>query len=158
MNLIKSVKDNISLKGHYKFTLRDIYTGEERIFEYENVVTSAAWTMIANNFADATPDNTMLVNKAALGSSTTTPAISNTQLGTEVYRNNIASKSNAANVVSVTAYFNPTETTGTYREAGIFVDGTGAANTGVLVSRVAINITKTSSQTLTLEWTLTIGA
>jgi hypothetical protein len=154
----KDIKEQaISLKGHYKFTLRDIYTDEEQVFEYDNVVTSATWTMIANNFTDGAPDNTMLLNKAVLGTGTSTPTTADTQLQTEVYRNNLASKSNVANLAYATAYFNATETTGTYREAGIVVDGTASANTGVLVSRVAINITKTSSQTLTLEWTLTIS-
>lgn len=157
MNIRKNLNQHISLKGHYRFTLKDIHTGEEQVFEYDNVVTSATWTMIANNFADATPDNTMLLNKAVLGSGTSTPATSDTQLQTETYRNNLASKSNVANVVSATAFFNATETSGTYREAGIVVDGTGSANTGVLVSRVAINITKSTSQTLTLEWSLTIS-
>lgn len=155
MNL-KIKEKNISLKGHYKFTLKDIHTGEEQVFEYNNVVTTAAWTMIANNFTATAPDNTMMLNKAVLGTGTTTPATTDTQLQAEVYRNNLASKSNVANIAYATAYFNATETSGTYREAGIVVDGTAGANTGVLVSRVAINITKTSSQTLTLEWTLTI--
>lgn len=162
MNLKQSITEkNKGLKGHYKFTLRDIYTGEEQIFEYDNVVTAACWTMVANNLTDATPDNSMLLNKALLGTGANTgvnaPAVGNTQLVTEVYRNNLASKSNVANLAYATAFFNATETTGTYTEAGIVVDGTASANTGVLVSRVAINITKSSSQTLTLEWTLTIS-
>lgn len=153
----QQIQEKISLKGHYKFTLTDIHTGKQEVFEYDNIVTAVTWTMIANNFTDATPDNTMLLNKGILGSGTNTPATTDTQLQTETYRNNLASKSNVTNVASATAYFNATETTGTYREAGIVVDGTGTANTGILVSRVAINITKSSSQTLTLEWTLTIS-
>jgi hypothetical protein len=152
-----NLKENLSLKGHYKFTLTDIHTGETKVFEYDNIVTTAAGTMVANNFADATPDNTMLLNKALLGSGTNTPAITDTQLQTETYRNNLASKSNVSNVASFTAFFNATETSGTYREAGMVCDGTASANTGILVSRVAINITKSTSQTLTLEWTLTIS-
>lgn len=150
------IKENTSLKGHYKFTLEDIHTGERQLFEYDNIVTAACWTMVANNFGDATPDNTMLFNKAVLGSGTSTPTTADTQLQTETYRNNLASKSNVANVAFVTAFFNATETSGTYREAGIVVDGTASANTGVLVSRVAINITKTTSQTLTLDYSLTV--
>jgi hypothetical protein len=147
----------VSLKGHYKFTLEDILTGEQQFFEYENVVTKDCWTMVANNFTDATPDNTMLFNKALLGSGTSTPDDDDHQLQTETYRNNIASKSNVANIAYATAYFNATETSGTYREAGIVVDGTASANTGILVSRVAINITKLTSQTLTLDYSLTIS-
>lgn len=157
MNIHKKLKDKIPLKGHYKFTLEDIYTGKKEVFEYDNVITQDAWEMIANNFTDPTPDYSMLLNKALLGTGTTAPQDTDNQLETEVYRNNLASKSNSANLAYATAYFNPTEVTGTFREAGIVVDGTGVINTGLLVSRVAINITKTSSQTLTLDWTLTIG-
>jgi len=157
MNLHRSLPEkNISLHGHYKFTLKDINTGEEQVFEYDNIITAACWTMIANNFVDSTPDNTMFINMAVIGTGTSTPATSDTQLQTETYRNNLASKSNVANLAYATAYFNATETSGTFREAGIVVDGTGTANTGVLVSRVAINITKTTSQTLTLDWTLQV--
>lgn len=150
-------KENVKLKGHYTFTLEDINTGEKQVFEYENLITQKAWEMIANNFTNAAPTYSMLINKAVLGTGTTAPATSDTQLQTEVYRNNPASKSNLLNVASITAYFNATETSGTYREAGLVVDGTGAINTGLLVSHVAINITKTTSQTLTLDWTLTIS-
>jgi hypothetical protein len=151
------LKEAISLKGHYKFTLTDIYTGEVEVFEYDNVVTKDAWIMVANNFADATPANSMLFNKAVLGTGTNPPDEDDHQLQTEVYRNDLASKSNVENMAYATAYFNATEVTGTFREAGIVVDGTASANTGVLVSRVAINITKTNTQTLTLEWALTIS-
>ncbi len=150
------MNETITLKGHYKFTLTDIHTGEVQVLEYDNIVTAVCWAMIANNMFSATPTNSMLVNKAALGTSTTTPATSQTQLVAEVYRNNIASKSNIANIGYATAYFNATETSGTYREAAIFSNGTATANSGVMVSRVAINVTKTTSQTLTIDWTLQI--
>ena len=149
-------KEDIKLKGVYTFTLEDIYTGEKQVFKYENIITQKTWEMIANNFTNATPTNSMLINKAVIGTGTNTPATSDTQLQTETYRNNPASKSNLLNVASVTAYFNATETSGTFREAGLVVDGTGTANTGVLISRVAINITKTTSQTMTFDWSLTI--
>ena len=156
-NIHVSKKEGASLKGHYKFTLRDIITGEVQVFEYENIVPTVGRTMIANNLTAASPTNAIRLNKAALGTGTNTPANSDTQLQTETYRNDLASRTNASNIAYVSAFYNATETTGTYREAGIFSDGTGSANTGVLVSRVAINITKTNTQTLTLDWTLTIS-
>lgn len=158
MNIHTSVDNqSISLKGKYKFTLTDIHTGEVQVFEYDNIITTVGKAMIANNLTDPTPDNSMVLNKAALGTSTTTPVVGNAQLGAEVYRNNIASKSNVSNIAYATAYFNATETSGTYREAGLFSNATATANSGVLFSRVSINITKTNSQTLTLDWTLTIS-
>ena len=151
------IKENTSLKGHYKFTLQDINTGEVQVFEYDNIIPVSGRTLIANNLTSVSPTNAIRLNKSALGTGTNAPANSDTQLQTETYRNDLASRTNAANIAYATAFFNATETTGTYREAGIFSDGTGAANSGVLFSRVAINITKTNTQTLTLDWVLTIS-
>lgn len=123
----------------------------------ENIVPTVGRTMIANNLTDSTPDNSMLANYIALGSGTNTPANGDTTLQTETYRNAVASRTNASNVAYITGFFSAVETSGTYREAGIFCNGTGSANTGVLLSRVAINVTKSASETLTIDWTLTIS-
>lgn len=151
------ISENTSLKGHYKFTLKDIHTGQVQVFEYENIIPTSGRTNIANHLTAAVPTNALRLNKAALGTGTNAPANSDTQLQTETYRNDLASRTNNANIAYVTAFFTATEVTGTFREAGIFSDGTASANTGVLFSRVAINITKSNSQTLTLDWTLTVN-
>jgi hypothetical protein len=151
------IKEKTSLKGHYKFTLRDIHTGEEQVYEYENIIPTVGRTLIANNLTAAIPDNSIRLNKAALGTGTNAPANSDTQLQTEIHRNDLASRTNSSNIAYVTAFFNATEVTGTFREAGIFSNGGSGANTGVLFSRVAINITKSNTQALTLDWTLTIS-
>lgn len=151
MNIHEALKANIPLKGHYKFTLTDINTGETEVFEYENVITAAYWEVIANNAVDPTPTSSILLSTAVLGTGSNTPSTSDTSLQTQVYTNNLASKSNVTNVAYATAYFNATETSGTYREAGIKTADL------VLASRVAINITKTTSQTMTMDWALTIG-
>lgn len=127
------------------------------IVEYKNLIPTVGRTMIANNLTDPTPTNDMVVNKAELGSSTTAPTNGDTALITPVYRNDIASLTNAANVAYITAFFNAVETSGTYREAGIYSDGTGSLGDGILVSRVAINVTKTVLETLTIDWQLTIN-
>lgn len=123
----------------------------------ENIVPTVGRTMIANNLTDTTPDNVMYVKKVALGSGTNTPANGDTTLQTETYRNDVASRTNASNIGYVTGFFSATEVSGTFREAGLFSDGTASANTGILVSRVAINITKSLSESLTIDWTLTIS-
>jgi hypothetical protein len=150
MNIAQALKENIPLKGVYTFTLTDIHTGEKEVYVYENVITAAYWELIANNVVDPTPTS-MLLTEAVLGSGTSTPATSDTALQTETYRNTIFSKSNLANVASITAFFNATETSGTFREAGL------VTGDDILASRVAINITKTTSQTMTFDWTLTIS-
>lgn len=127
------------------------------VLEYDNIIPTVGRTLIANNLTDATPDNSMLLNKAAVGTGTNTPVNGDVQLQTETYRNDLASKTNSSNIAYATAFFTATEVTGTFREAGIFANATATANSGVLFSRVAINITKTNTQTLTLDWTLTIS-
>jgi len=64
---------------------------------------------------------------------------------------------NSANVAYMTAFFNQTEVTGTFKEAGIFSDGAAGADTGILISHVNIDVTKTNVQKLTIDWTLTLA-
>lgn len=187
MNNAIEKKEGVSLKGVYKFTKAKLITEEHfalnfeierlrnanlpyrhlidklhsicetEVITLENIIPTVGRTMIANNLTDASPDNTMLVNKVALGSGTNTPSNSDTTLQTETYRNAVASLANSNNIAYITGFFSALETSGTYREAGLFVDGTGSADTGVLLSRIAINITKSTSETLTIDWTLTIN-
>lgn len=142
--------------GCYRFTLTNVITGEKEVSYYKNIIPNVGLTMIANNLTDASPDHPMKITHAALGSSVTAVAAGDTKLTTETYRNAIASCTNAVGVGYATAYFNQTEVTGTFRECGIFSDGTGAADSGVIVSHVSINISKTNVQTLTIDWTLTL--
>jgi hypothetical protein len=157
-NYIKSLKEKAGQKlgmlGVWRFTLEDVITGEREVQYYHNVIPIVGRTMIANNLVDAVPDNDMLLNYAALGTDATAVSENDTQLGTETYRNEIASKTNAANIAYVTAYYSQTECNGTYKEAGIFSDATAAANSGILVSHVNIDVTKTNTQKLTVDWTL----
>lgn len=141
----------------YLHLLRELNTiCRTQKYVYENIVPTVGRTLIANNLTDATPDNLMLIKYAEVGTSTQAPANGDTALIASTYRNAIASRTNAANIGYATAFFGATETSGTFREAGIFCDGTATAGTGILLSRVAINITKTTSETLTIDWTLTI--
>lgn len=115
----------------------------------DNLVPTVGRANIANNMTDATPTHSLLVDEFAVGSGTNTPANGDTALQTETYRNNVASRTNAANVAYITGFLNATEHNGTYREAGLFADT-------VLMSRVAINITKSNTETLTVDWTFTL--
>lgn len=150
-------KEDLKVRGVWRFTLTNVLTGEKEIYIHHNLVPTVARQMIANNLIDPTPDNTMRINKVALGTGVSVPDNSDTQLQTEVYRNDVASETNSSNIAYVSGFFSATETTGTYKEAGLYSDGTDTANTGILVSRVAINISKTNVQTLTIDWTVTIS-
>lgn len=152
------IPEGAMARGQYDITIRHAVSGIPlRSYRYVNLVPTVGRTMIANNLTSASPTHSMLITHCALGSSGTAPANADTQLGTEVYRNAIASLSNSANVAFATGFFNAAETSGTYAEAGIFSNGTGTANTGVLVSHVALSVTKSTSETLTLDWSFTLS-
>ena len=124
---------------------------------YANIVPTVARTMIANNLADGSPTNAMLISHGALGSNGTAVANGDLTLGTETYRNAIASITNASNITYATAFYTAVEVSGTFAEAGIFSDGTGSVDTGILVSHVLISVTKSGCETLTIDWELTIN-
>lgn len=96
------------------------------------------------------------VNKVALGTGATTPSNSDTQLGTEVYRNNAASLTSAVNIGYISGFFTAAEVSGSFAEVGLFIDGAAGANTGALFSRALSTINKSAIQTLTLDWIVTL--
>lgn len=152
------VQDTLKIKGDLKFTVRDGVTGEiKRVHEYKNLIPTVGRAMLANNLTNTSPDNTLRITHVALGSNATAPANGDTTLGTETFRNAIASQTNADNVAFFTGFFSTTEVTGTFNEAGLFADGSGAADSGILFSHVAISITKSGTETLTVDWTITIS-
>lgn len=184
------VKEKTNAKGMYRFTKAFLETPEQFALSKEieylrsngkeylplvrklnkicrtevtliaNIVPDVGRGNIANNMTDATPTSSLLVNKFAVGTGTNTPANADTQLQTETYRNDVASRTNASNVAYITGFLNATEYppsgTVTIRECGLFAGGTGSANSGVLMSRVAVNITKSTTETLTVDWTFTL--
>jgi len=148
-------KDKVGAYGVWRATLEDVNTGKKEIKYFYNVVPLTGLGMVCNNFADPTPDNAMLLTHCLLGSNATVVTENDTTLGTEVYRNTIQSKTSAANILYGTGFFSQTETDGTYKEAGIVSDGSAGADTGILVSHVNIDITKTAVQKLTLDFVIT---
>jgi len=152
------IQENLKIKGHLKLTFRDAKTGKiKRVSEYDNLICTVGKTMIADNLTNASPDNTMRVNYVALGTDDTAPSAGDTTLGTESYRNTIASETNSNNVAYFTGFFSATECNGTYKEAGLFADGEAGADTGILFSFVAIDETKAITESLTIDWTITIS-
>jgi hypothetical protein len=123
-----------------------------------NLIPTVGRAAIASHLGNVSPSPSVLYpNYVALGTGTNAPANSDTTLQTETYRKLVASRTSASNVAYITGFFATTDTTGTFRECGLFIDGTASANTGTLLSRVTINITKGGTETLTLDWSLTIS-
>lgn len=159
MGMNSKISDALKIKGRLRITVfnQDGSVAQEQV--EDNLVVDAGMSAILSHLTSGSPSpSTLRVNKIALGSGTNAPNASDTTLQTEVYRNNTASANKSGTVATITGFFSTTETNGTYREAGLFINGTASANTGTLLSRVAINITKSSIQTMTIEWTITMTA
>lgn len=147
--------DIIKVKGRLKLTVRNPDGSIAQFQEVDNLVVTAGRTILANGLWN--PVAVVRVSHIELGTGTNAPANGDTALQTPSYRNALASGNNVNNVATLTGFFNQTETSGTFREAGMFINGNGSLGTGTLLSRVAINITKSSIQTLTIEWEITFS-
>jgi hypothetical protein len=151
-------QDTFKLYGELLCTVRDEKTGKiKRQYRYKNLIPTVGRTMIADNLTNSSPDNTPRVTHVALGDDATAVANGDTTLTNEVYRNAVASETNSSNIAYFTGFFSATEDDDTYNEAGLFSDGTGSADTGILLSHVNISITKSLTESLTIDWTITIS-
>ncbi len=154
------IPDNLHIKGGINIFINDALTGllKEHDFIKNMFVTTGKNSIAAVLRGTA---NKGVVTYCATGTSSVAPALSNTQLGTELARKLIATRepSDSADNASIfTTFYNTTESIGTIRELGLFGDlATATANSGTLYARAATNRVKSASDTLTIEWTLLIG-
>jgi hypothetical protein len=145
-------------------TLRQLYRQLQDLtlvnqLEVHNIIPTAGRAVIARWI---TGDNTYSgddgANYGSLGTSATAPANGNTQLTAETYRKATSSVARSNNIAYLSNFYTATEVTGTFEEAGWHIAGTGTANTGQLLSHfLTTTIAKTSTETLTVESTLTIS-
>jgi hypothetical protein len=147
-----AIKQGLTIEGLVTATVRNADGSIAKVTKYHNIIPTVGLQLIADALTSASPTNDPLITHVALGTGTTTPALGDTKLETEVYRNAVASMTASGGIVYATGYFNQTETSGTYKEAEVVANGTGSADTGIPISHVAIDETKTTTQTLTIEW------
>lgn len=146
---MKKTKNKMKIKGiHTAFFLRD---GEViKIDTVENIVTNKGietmWKRMTGEYSGA-----LRIDKAVLGTGETNPpAITDLELETEVYRNNVISATAEDNIMYVDAYFSQAEVTGTFKEFGYLIDN------DVLWNRVAVNWEKEETDALLVRSTFTI--
>ncbi len=115
-----------------------------------NVICKAGFARVTGALAN---DLTLThINKCLLGTGIGSATANDTQLITETYRNDTASGTHADNIAYLTAFFTQTEVTGTFKEFGNVIGGTGSANTGYLWSHLAgLNWVKDNVTTLTID-------
>lgn len=158
-----NINQNIWMVGEWFFTIRDTITGKERFHHEFNIIPTVAKVAFAAQMSGDNTTNIWDNLYIALGSNTTTPAIADTQLGTEVVRKLQSSTTFSGAIAYVSAFFAAGEATGTHREFGLFGDGnastaSGTVNTGILYSHVAANITVSATETLTTTFQITFSS
>jgi len=141
-----------------RHTLERFYAKGTLIREYKttNIIANAGLNAICEILAGDYAD-TGAITHMALGDGVGTPAVGDTVLFNEVYRNATASSTSSSNVAICTAFFTETEIDGTFTEFGNFIDATGTVDTGLLWSHVNVAWTKTDEETFTVacRYTLT---
>lgn len=157
-NFILPKHDIVIPKGKVLAILQDIHTGRIRQQMADNMVVTTGKNALASRLIGTTTNNKGIITYCGLGTGITAPVEGNTKLETELFRKQISVRSVVGNIATFQTFFTATEVVGTLTEAGLFGDGaTGVADSGTLFCRVLINRVKTSSDTLTLVWTVTIG-
>jgi len=157
--ILNKQKEGTTMVGIWKITLEDIFTGKKRVYEFKNLIPTAGRNNVAKALAgDLATIAEAEINFTSLGTDATAPTNGDTTLGTETFRKVVASRTSSSNQLFVTAFYTAVEVTGTFSEAGLHINGTGVADSGTLFSRVIFSpaITKSASETLTVDYTITI--
>lgn len=147
------------IKGELVIELRNVRTGKSHKKKYKNMVVTYGKNAIAQRLSGQSVGE---ITYCALGTGSTAPALADTALQTEIARKQISVRSYLDNVSTFEIFFTTSEANGTLREAGLFGVGVGRtassiSGSGQLFCRAAINRTKTSNDTLSIRWTVTIG-
>lgn len=132
------------------------WTSLKKQFVIENVTTDAGRSVLAARLGGDVA-NTGIVNYTALGTDTTAESEADATLGAETYRKALSSGTNADNVAYLETFFTASEVSGTFEEFGMFIDGTGTADSGVLFNRFTATVTKSLTETLNVQSIITIN-
>ncbi len=144
--------------GKVLIEITNVLTGKVDRGLTDNMVVTAGKNAIAAGLMGETSNNKGIITYCAMGTSAVAPALADVQLAAEIGRKLISVRSVSGKVATFQTFFTTAEVIGTLREAGLFGDdASGTANSGTLFCRTAINRVKTSNDTLSLSWAVTIG-
>ncbi len=143
-------------------TFRDAKTGRitHRFAKHNLAVNTGLYSIAARLAGTDVPANKKgTITYCGVGTGTTPPAAGDTTLETEIFRKQISVRSSTLGVARFRTFFNTSEANDALKELGLFGDAaTVTADSGTLFCRLAIDKTKTSSETLTLDWEVAVAA
>lgn len=118
--------------------------------EIKNLVVTAGKSWIAGRMLSASAS---VMTHLAVGTSNTVASASNTALISQLARVALTSSTITGNQITYNAFIPSGTGTGILREAGIF----NAATSGTMLCRTVFSdVNKDASDTLTVNWTITI--
>lgn len=142
------MKERIGLKGHWTIEVRE--NGKlVKVIDFDNQLTNLYKNDVLTQL-NAGTTNGLQIKYLAIGTGTNPASPTDTQLQTEVFRVQPTSRAITADYVQ-TIWVIPVQMGNfTYKEIGVFAgNATATLNSGMLISRVNVNIEKTESMEVT---------
>lgn len=141
------MKDTISLVGEIEVLLNN-----QVVLEKKNLIVQVGKNFLASAVIN---NSTSPFVAMAIGTGTNAASLSDTTLQIESTRAAFTTYSVSTNVVSLSNTYAAGTGTGAVTEAGIFNNSTSG---GTMLSRVVFSaINKGAADTLTINWTVTVG-
>lgn len=142
------MKEKMGLKGHWTIEIRDNGKLVKRL-DFDNQLTNLYRNSVLNQLYGNAFDD-LEIKYLGIGTGDAPASATDTQLGTEVFRVIPTSQTIVDNYVQ-TIWVIPTQIGNfTYKEIGVFCgNATATLNSGTMISRVNVNIEKTSSMEIT---------
>ena len=149
MNL--NEQDTLKATGELEIVVRDEAGKIKETIKAKNLVVTVGKNYIASRM---TSGATTVMSHMAIGTSTSTPAVANTTLGTEAGRVALASFTASGNAVTSTATFPAGTGTGAITEAGIF----NASSAGTMLCRTTFPVVnKAAGDSIAVTWVVTVS-
>lgn len=126
--------------------------------EFRNTITSVGHNLLRDVLQSAVTDGG--IHYVAVGTDNTAPAAGQTQLGAEIYRQQLTSQSTGGTGVGTSiCIIGPTSAIATWQEIGWFAGASAGpgANTGIMIARVLYNHNHTNAESVQISRQETIS-
>lgn len=148
---IMSLKDGINMKGSVKITVKNIFTNEEEVYSFHNLVVTNGLNQISSLMMGEVSDT---FNYICVGSGSTAVLSSDTALEYQVSTRKVCvSRQRIGNSAIYSTFFGSSDNNGSWTECGLATGSSGNIGARALLT---YPITKTTSKTATIEWQIQV--